>query len=147
MAIYRPPKPRWPLAVATGILGLLVGLATGYLVGDKPPDPSDSVAAIRTTLITASGSLDVAAVESRESVVDGQIERAQEYEGALGAVRSSRAKFEEVRGALKSLFPNEVEPIDELYENLQQRMEAKAPTEEVEGIVEELRATLEGASA
>ena len=26
MAIYRPPKARWPLAVAAGVVGILVGL-------------------------------------------------------------------------------------------------------------------------
>jgi hypothetical protein len=144
MAIYRPPKPRWPLAAVTGLLGVLVGLGAGYLLGDKPPETSDSVRAIRTTLISAAGSLDVAVVEYRESVVDGQIERQQEYDGALAAVRSSRSKFEEVRSALESLFPEGVEPIDDLYEEIAGLMEARAPAGEVEGYIEELQAILTG---
>ena len=146
MAIYRPPKPRWPLALGTAVLGVLVGGLAGYLVGDKPPDSSDSVRAIKTALISASGSLEVAAVEYRESVVDGQVERPQEYEGALAAVRSSRSKFEDVRGALASLFEDRVEPIDELYATVVSRMEEHADAGEVGELLDELQAVLEGSS-
>ena len=144
MAIYRPPKPRWPLAVATGLLGTLVGLGAGYLLGDKPPDPSDSVRAIRTSLISASGSLEVAAVEYEESVVDGEVIREREYEGALAAVRSSRSKLSDVRAALDELAPDRIGAIEEGYDQVVALMEDRAPVDEVEESLEELQAVLEG---
>ena len=143
MAIYRPPKPRWPLAVATGVLGVLVGLGVGYLLGDTPPDPTDSVGAIRTSLISASGSLEVAAVEYEESVVDGEVESSQEYEGALAAVRSSRSKLSDVRAALDELAPERIGAIDEGYDEVVALMEARADATEVQRALDDLRELLE----
>lgn len=147
MAIYRPPKPRWPLAVATAVVGVLVGFLGGYLMGDKPPEPTDSISAIKTSLLSASGSLDVASVEYRESVVSGTVERPREYEGALGAVRSSREQFTEVRGALTSLGVERVDAIDDLYDEIEAAMEARADVDEVEEALSELRALLEAESS
>lgn len=143
MAIYRPPKPRWPPAVATGILGLLVGLGAGYLLGDKPPDPTDSVRAIRTSLISASGSLEVAAVEYEESVVDGEVVRAPEYEGALAAVRSSRSKLSDAREALDELAPERIGAIDDGYEEVIALMEDRADATEVQRALDDLRELLQ----
>ncbi|MDQ3955011.1 MAG: hypothetical protein M3285_05630 [Actinomycetota bacterium] len=143
MAIYRPPKPRWPLAIATGALGVLVGLGVGYLLGDKPPDPTDSVRAIRTSLISAAGSLEVAAVEYEESVVDGEVIRAREYEGALAAVRSSRSKLSDVRAALDELAPERIAAIDEGYDEVVALMEDGADATEVQGALDDLRSLLE----
>ncbi len=143
MAIYRPPKPRWPMAIATGALGVLVGLGVGYLLGDKPPDPTDSVRAIRTSLISAAGSLEVAAVEYEESVVDGEVIRAREYEGALAAVRSSRSKLSDVRAALDELAPERIAAIDEGYDEVVALMEDGADATEVQGALDDLRSLLE----
>lgn len=131
------------MAIATGALGVLVGLGVGYLLGDKPPDPTDSVRAIRTSLISAAGSLEVAAVEYEESVVDGEVIRAREYEGALAAVRSSRSKLSDVRAALDELAPERIAAIDEGYDEVVALMEDGADATEVQGALDDLRSLLE----
>ena len=35
MAIYRPPKPRWPLAIGVGVVCLLIGIGIGLAVGQS----------------------------------------------------------------------------------------------------------------
>jgi hypothetical protein len=144
VAIYRPPKPRWPAALGAGLVCLALGFGIGYLVGDRPPDPADSVRALRTSLLAAAASLDVAAVEYEESVVDGEIVRRPEYEGALAALRSSRRKFAEVRDPVAALAPERVDPIDSLYTEVEGLMERRAPAEEVAAALTDLQALLEG---
>ncbi len=144
MAIYRPPKARWPLAAAVGCAGLGLGILIGFLLGGSEPSPSESVRQIRSVLVRAAGSLEVAAVEYRESVDDGVVVDETEYEGALGALRSSRSRFATIEAALEDLFPTQVETIDELYDRAGAAMEARAPARRVEASLAELEVLLEG---
>lgn len=144
MAIYRPPKARWPLAVMTAVAGLLVGLVAGLILGRSEPAPSDSVPAIRTGLIAAAGSLDVAIIEYTEAVPADVVTRDAEYEGALDAVASGRARYEEVRGGLVALAPERAEAIDALFDEVEALMERPAPAPEVEPVLAQLLALLKG---
>lgn len=144
MAIYRPPKPRWRLALASGLGGLVIGLIAGLIIGDEDLDPTAMAHEIRATLAGAAGSLEVAGIEYEESVADGEVVRDAEYDGALGAFESSRDRFEEVRAALVSLFPDQVEPIDELYEEISRAMRARADAAHVSAAIDTLIALLEG---
>ena len=144
MAIYRPPKPRWPLATGTALIGLAVGLIFGGLLFRSDPDATESVSLIKTKMLSAAGSLEVAAVEYAESVEDGEVLSEPEYEGALGAVRSSRAAFDEVRPGLEGLAPERTTPIVDLYDEIETLMEAQAPDAEVEEALGRLEALLKG---
>ncbi|MEA2498766.1 MAG: hypothetical protein QOH26_1171 [Actinomycetota bacterium] len=126
------------------VLGLIVGLIIGALIGRSDPDPSESVSLIRTSLLSAAGSLDVATVEYQESVEDGAVVSRPEYDGALDAIRSSRGSFEEVRTAVEVLAPERVDSIEELYDEVEAQMEAMAPATEVEATLQELEALLKG---
>jgi hypothetical protein len=141
MAIYRPPKARWPLATAAAIGGLVVGLVAGLAFAGGDPDPIDAARAINAALNSAAGSLEVAAVEYRESVAGGEVTKQAEFEGALAALASSKSRYSGVRPALSAL-PVEVEPIDELYEELESSMESRADRATVTATLEELEALL-----
>ncbi len=144
MAIYRPPKARWPLATAFGVAGLVAGLVTGLALGRSDPTPEEAGREIKTVLAGAAASLEVAGVEYKESVQDGEVVNQTEYDGALGALDSSRARYDEVRPVVVSLFPAQVEPIDELYGRVEALMRSKSDTARVLAALERLQSTLEG---
>lgn len=144
VAIYRPPKARWPLAVAFGIGGVLIGLVVGLALGRTDPDPEEAGREIRAALVSAAGSLEVAAIEYEESVSDGEVTREAEYEGALGALNSSRARYDEVRPVLVSLFPSLVEPIDDLYGEIEQSMRSRRDPAQVSAELQRLESILKG---
>jgi hypothetical protein len=144
VAIYRPPKARWPLAVAVGVGGVLVGLITGLALGSSDPDPEEAGREIKAALVSAAGSLEVAAIEYEESVADGEVTRETEYEGALGALDSSRARYDDVRPVLVSLFPSQVEPIDDLYGEIEQLMRSRSDPTHVNAALQELESILKG---
>ena len=144
MAIYRPPKPRWPLAAATAIAGLLIGLGIGYALGDKEPDPTEVADGVQAELVAAAGSLEVAQIEYEESVSDGEVTRRAEYEGAVGAVESSERRFKSVAPAVETLAPDRAAEIEALYDECSDRMSDRADAPKVMQCLEELRALLEG---
>lgn len=144
MAIYRPPKARWPLATATAIGGALIGLLAGLAFGSEEFDAAESARRIRSILTTAAASVEVADVEYRESVDDGEVVAEAEFEGALAAVASSRSRFAQARPALDVLFPAHVEPIESLYDEIEQSMEAHADETNVTSLLQRLQAMLQG---
>ena len=144
VAIYRPPKARWPLAVAFGVGGVLIGLVVGLALGRSDPDPEEAGSEIRAALISAAGTLEVAAIEYEESVSGGEVTREAEYEGALSALDSSRSRYDEVRPVLVSLFPSQVEPIDDLYGEIEQLMRSRTDPARVNAELQELEAILKG---
>lgn len=121
-----------------------MGLVTGLALGADDADPTEAAHAIRAELIAAAGSLEVVAIEYEESVADGEIVAEAEYEGALGALASSRERYDLVRPALVSLLPAHVEPIDALYDDVERSMSARADATEVADTIEQLIALLEG---
>ncbi len=144
MAIYRPPKARWPLALTLGLAGLVVGLVTGLVVARSEPDPREAGEEIKATLVSAAGSLEVAAIEYEESVAGGAILKEAEYEGALSALDNSRTRYDEVRPVLASLFPTQVEPIDELYGEAEVLMRSRSEVAKVRSVLLELESVLKG---
>jgi hypothetical protein len=132
------------LAVAVGVGGVLVGLITGLALGSSDPDPEEAGREIKAALVSAAGSLEVAAIEYEESVADGEVTRETEYEGALGALDSSRARYDDVRPVLVSLFPSQVEPIDDLYGEIEQLMRSRSDPTEVNAAIQELESILKG---
>ena len=144
MAIYRPPKPRWPLAVAMLIAGLSVGLALGFALGGDEFDAADAAAEIRTTLATAAGSLEVAAIEYAEAVEDGEVQAEAEYRGAIDAVESSRSRYAEVEAALETLAPDSAGEISDAYAQIENLMSGVADEGEVADAIGELEDLLSG---
>jgi len=139
MAIYRPPKPRWRVAVGAGLAGLLVGAVAGFAAGDKEPDPLEGARALQVDLTRAAGPLEVVAIEYEEAVPAGEVVAEAEYQGGLAALRSSRGRFEEVREALSVFDPARTDEIAAGYDELQRLMESHADPEDVRALTEELR--------
>ena len=144
MAIYRPPKARWPLALAVGITTLVIGVGIGLSIGTRDPSPSEISEMLKSDLISAAGSLEVAEVEYRESVAAGEVTNETEYEGALAALESSRERFESLEPALESLFPSRSEDIAAEYDGCDSAMRSRAPASDVATCLEELRDLLQG---
>ena len=144
MAIYRPPKPRWPLAVAAGIVGLLVGLGIGLMLGSGDPDPAEAAQEIRTAMTSSAGSLEIVAIEYTESVSGGSIESQPEYEGAVAALESSRTAYEEVAPALRELAPANAASIEQGFDDIESLVEDLAEPGEVQGAIQDQRDLLTG---
>lgn len=144
MAIYRPSKPRWPLAAGVGLVSLTIGFGIGLGIGSRDLDPSAVADDLRADLVAAAGSLEVAEIEYSESVSDGEITRRAEYDGSLGAIDSSKTRYQEVKPALESLVPSRVDRIGELYEECSSAMRDRADAAEVSECLDELRNWLEG---
>ena len=138
MAIYRPPKARWPLAVATLIAGLLIGGLAGWALGSKDPDPNEVAGDIRTKLTQAATVLDVVPIEYDEGVEDGEVVSDAEYSAAGDAVDRSRTHYDEVAPALESLAPETADEIESAYETLDSAIEEVADPDEVTSAAEAL---------
>jgi hypothetical protein len=132
------------LALAFGFGGGVAGLITGLALASSDTTPQEAGQEIRTALVSAAGSLEVAAIEYDESVSDGEITKEAEYEGALGALDSSRSRYDDVRPILVSLFPSQVEPIDELYGKIERLMRSRSDPVQVGMLLKELESVLKG---
>ncbi|MFN2389409.1 MAG: hypothetical protein ABR575_07385 [Actinomycetota bacterium] len=144
MAIYRPPKPRWPLAIAVGSVCLLIGTGIGIAIGNREPSAPEVAADLRADLISAAGSLEVAEIEYTESVSDGEITREAEYDGALGAIESSRTIYSDVAPVLGALAPSRSEEIEALYDDCSSAMRARSDASDVTECLTELSNLLKG---
>jgi hypothetical protein len=147
VAIYRPPRPRWPLALAAALAGVAVGFAAGVLLSRSDPDSASLVAEVRSALSGAAGLLEVARVEYEESVVGREVANSSEYRGALGALRRSRARYATAAEVLRALNPAAAERIDRAYDGLASAMSAPAPSrlvgERLEALIELLSTATE----
>jgi hypothetical protein len=122
----------------------MIGLLTGLALGGSDPDAREAGREIEAALASAAGSLEVAGIEYEESVSDGEVTKEAEYEGALSALNSSRARYDEIRPVLLSLFPSQVERMDDLYGELEQLMRSRRDPTEVTEASQELESLLKG---
>ena len=146
MAIYRPPKARWPLAVATFVGGLLLGLLIAVLLRSDP-DPAAVAGDVTTELAAAAGSLEVVLIEYEESVVDGEVQQDAEYRGALDALGSSRDRYESVSDAVAALAPDRADEIEGTYDEAESQMEDLVDATELESTLSALEDLLRGDSS
>ena len=144
MAIYRPPKSRWPLAIVVGVVGLLIGLGSGLALCSREPAPAEVAGDLRADLAAAAGSLEVAEVEYTESISDGEITKQAEFDGAISAIESSEARYREVAPLIASLIPSRGDEIDALYEECARAMRDHADPGEVTECLDGLRDLLKG---
>jgi hypothetical protein len=145
MAIYRPPKPRWPAAILAAIVGLLIGVFIGWIAfGRAEPDPEEALERVRVALTDAATTLEIVAIEYAESVEGSEVVNEAEYEGALDALARSRARYQEFRSALTMVDQASTEQVDEGYDELGRLMEEPAGPAEVTATSEELASLLEG---
>ena len=144
MAIYRPPKARWPLALGVGVAALLTGLVVGLTLGSNDMDPGEAAQDIKAELVSAAGSLEVAGIEYEESVSGGEITRQEEYDGALSAIASAKERYESVRPALASLVPSLATQIDDGFSRCEELMSEAADPAEVAPALGELEGLLKG---
>lgn len=144
MAIYRPPKPRWPAAVAAGVAGVVAGVIAGILVSRSDPDPLEAARVVQTELDRAASTLEVVGIEYDESVDAGEVVSDSEYRGAQDALESSRRRFDDVRPALDVLAPDRADSIDDAYVAVESSIEARADPARVTEEIDSLSALLRG---
>jgi hypothetical protein len=142
MAIYRPTRRRWPLALAAGCLGLGAGVGVGALVARGSPDPVAAVRALRADLAGAAALLEVVEVEYRESVARGRVVAEAEYRGARDALERSRTRYLAARPALRVLDPAAADAIDRAYDALAALVDRRGDPGEVQAAARSLRALL-----
>jgi len=143
VAIYRPPKPRWPLAVAAFLGGLILGALVAFLLqGD--PDPAAIAADVDAELAAAAASLEVVAVEYEESVEEGEVVQEAEFRGAESALASSRTRYEAVAAAVETLAPERAAAIDGAYVDAEGLMNERASAEELSDVLADLEELLRG---
>lgn len=141
MAIYRPPKSRWPIAIAVGIVALIVGVIAGLLM-NQGGDDAPGVADVQSALLAAAGSVEVAAIEYEEAVSGGDVANDTEYRGAQDALASGHDRYQEVRGDLAEIAPERVDEIDSAFARAEGLMEDAADPREVVPALEELEEAL-----
>lgn len=128
--------------MAAGVAGIVAGFATGFAIGREPVDPLAGARSVSSELSRAAASLEVAAIEYREALTEpGGVQEA-EYEGALDALASSRRRFTDVRAALEVLMSNYAQQIAAAYDALETAMRDRADVEDVDRLIEDLRALL-----
>jgi hypothetical protein len=127
-----------------GVGGVLSGLVIGLAVGGSDPTMQEAGREIEAALVSAGGSLEVAGIEYEEAVSDGEVTSEAEYDGALSALDSSRARYEEVRPVLVDLFPSQVESVDDLYGEIEQLMRSRSDPSQVKARLQELDSVLKG---
>ncbi len=141
MAIYRPPKSRWPLVLGVGVVATIVGLVAGLLVNRDDEGASGAVQ-IRNALLAAAGAVEVATIEYEEAVDDGNIVSQSEYSGAQAALASGRERYQEVRDDLATVAPERAEEIDAAFEQAVSLLSDAADPSEVIPVLEELEEIL-----
>jgi hypothetical protein len=145
MAIYRPPKPRWPAVLVTALLALSIGVLIGWFAfGRAEPDPEEALERVRVALSDAAATLEIVAIEYSESVEGTEVVNRVEYEGAVDALARSRTRYQEFRGAIAMVDPPITQRIDGAYEELEQLVREPAPADEVESKTDELAELLQG---
>lgn len=143
MAIYRPPKARWPLALAAVIGGFLFGLVTGLLLSSDPA-PADVASDVRAKLVEAATVLDVVPVEYEEGVEGDEIVAEREYEAAGDALDRSRARYEEVEAAVEALAPERAGDLAAAYDEVARMIDEVEDPAAVEAALERLQEELRG---
>ena len=144
MAIYRPPKSRWPLAAATLVAGLALGFALGLALGGDDFDAGSAGEEIQTRLTAAAGSLEVVGIEYAEAVEDGEVVAEPEYQGARDALDSSRSAYAEVEPAVDAIASDRADEIASAYDQVEDLMDDVADEDEVEAALGDLESLLTG---
>lgn len=134
MAIYQPPTRRWRVALATGIVGLIVGTGIGALVlGGSDPDPVGVIRSVDAELEGAAGLLeDVLVVEYAQSVKNARVVSEPEYRGAHSALARARRRYVSVRDAAGAIDPDATQKIDALFDALEEHIADHVAPAEVE---------------
>jgi hypothetical protein len=144
MAIYRPPKPRWPAVLIAAVMGLLIGVVIGWLAfGRTEPDPEESLDRMGVAFNDAATTLEIVAIEYSESVQGTEVVNRSEYDGAVEALARSRARYQEFRAAIAMVDQQSTQHIDSAYEELDRLVGEPASPEVVETKTEELAVLLQ----
>jgi hypothetical protein len=132
MAIYQAPKRRWRLAVASGVIGLLVGLLIGVVTGGGDDDPLAALRRLDAQLDEAAAPLDVLSIHGRsgtgstdERVVDD-------------AVRRTQQRFDDVRPAVRAIDPDVAKEFDDRVAELRRLAREHADPDDIARAAEEL---------
>lgn len=146
MAVVRPRRrrPAWlPVAILAAAIVLVALLVAGWLRTRAPSATSADVAATASQI---AAELDVLAISlyTEETIQDGQVVQASEYEAARNAVARARANWERIRGTVS---PDERAAIDDLFDQLARSVDSRAPAAEVQAIVAELQTRLRSLAA
>jgi hypothetical protein len=144
MAIYRPPKQRWPAVLVAAVAGLLIGVVIGWLAfGRAEPDPQESLDQMRVAFNDAATILEIVAIEYSESVQGTEVVNRSEYDGAVEALARSRTRYREFRAAIAMVDQQSIERIDSAYEELDRLVGQPASPQVVETKTGELAALLQ----
>jgi hypothetical protein len=148
MAIYRPRRSPWPLALAMAVVALLIGFGIGFAVfGTRPPDLDAATEVIEGQLADARGLLEIVSIEYREGAPDGSIASQSEYAAAGQAADRARAAYDEVAGAVRTLAPERATAIEDGFDELDALIADVAPPDAVDDAAGALIASLSATGA
>ena len=138
MAIYQAPRRRWRLALATGIVGGLIGLGAGVALRSEP-DPTETIRTLDGRLSDAAAALDVLVIHREadtRSTADPQV--------AEDAVRRTRARVDALRPEIAVLDPDALRDVDRHLSRLDELVSDGADPAEIAEEAEELAELLRG---
>jgi hypothetical protein len=137
MAIYRPRRSPWPLAVVLAGLAMLIGFGVGYAVfGTRPPDLGAATEVVQERLTEARGLLEVAAIEYREGAPSGSIANQPEYDAATRAVTRAQDAVDAVDEPLRTLAPDRAAALEDGFSAIGTLMSEVAPPDAIDDAVD-----------
>ena len=147
MAIYQAPRRRWRLAIATAVLGALVGFGIGAVVMHHDPSPKVAIAQLDHDLDDIAALVGVVEVE----YADARSGTASELRGARDALARARERYRPLSEAVAALAPSAARAISSRFAELDRLMAARRSAAFVGGrarsLAVKLRAVVGGASS
>ncbi len=138
MAVYRDRKRARPiLFVGLGALAIGALILVGALIFFRPvPPPTDPLAEAKARALEAAQGLEVFSIEYPQAA------QGAELAGALGALTRAQTAFETMQSDLAQIDAAAVEDIAADFTTLKEKVDARAPTEEVLPLADAVRKKL-----
>jgi hypothetical protein len=146
MSLYRSPRRRSVGAlVAVGVAALLVGGVVGYLIGHRgqsSPTLTDGLAQVQKAVRPAIDGIELVAVEYPIGVEDGKVVEPAQLQGAKDQLAKVRDTFTSAQPQLAVLDQAAAAKVAADLDQLQQQLEALAPTAQVTALVTQIESEL-----
>jgi uncharacterized NAD-dependent epimerase/dehydratase family protein len=143
MAIYQAPRKRWRTAVATGVVGAVIGFGIGFVVHHGSTDTVTTLRKLDQRLDEAAAPLDVLVIHG-----DVNTSSAKDPRVARDALRRARAAFDGLRPDVHVLDPSAERRVNDGLDRLQQLIDGHASTAKIAAqarvVASAMRAILSG---
>jgi hypothetical protein len=143
VSFYPQRTRRWPGLLAALLVGLLVGGASGALLGRaSAPSLAERVSELRQETAAVLTRLEVLDIEYPQAVRDGTIVGHTEYDGSLARVENARNAFADLAGDLRVVDPRAHTEATTALDQLARDVNTRADPDRVAADLRQVRAAL-----